>query len=114
MQKRRGFIKVVLGRSPLFFDMFESKLSSYGLPIELKYLSVIESGLRPTVKSRVGALGLWQFMYPTGKMYGLKVDSYIDERCNPYKATVAAAEYLKSLTLTLLPVIEQTITFPLI
>lgn len=97
LQKRRGFIKVVLGRSPLFFDMFESKLSAYGLPIELKYLSVIESGLRPTVKSRVGALGLWQFMYRTGLYFGLKENSYIDERMDPEKATDAACRYLKKL-----------------
>jgi membrane-bound lytic murein transglycosylase D len=97
LQKRRGFIKVVLGRSTLFFDMFESKLSSYGLPIELKYLSVIESGLRPTVKSRVGALGLWQFMYRTGLYFGLKENSYVDERMDPEKATDAACRYLKKL-----------------
>ena len=97
LQKRRGFIKVVLGRSPLFFDMFESKLSAYGLPIELKYLSVIESGLRPTVKSRVGALGLWQFMYRTGLYFGLKENSYVDERMDPEKATDAACRYLKKL-----------------
>jgi membrane-bound lytic murein transglycosylase D len=97
LQKRRGFIKVVLGRSPLFFDMFESKLSAYGLPIELKYLSVIESGLRPNVKSRVGALGLWQFMYRTGLYFGLKENSYVDERMDPEKATDAACRYLKKL-----------------
>ena len=97
LQKRRGFIKVVLGRSPLYFEMFESKLAAYGLPIELKYLSVIESGLRPTVKSRVGALGLWQFMYRTGLYFGLKENSYIDERMDPEKATDAACRYLKKL-----------------
>ena len=59
IEKRKGFIKVVLERSLLYFDMFEAKLSEYGLPIELKYLAVIESGLRPQVKSRAGALGLW-------------------------------------------------------
>ena len=97
LQKRRGFIKVVLGRSPLFFDMFEAKLSAYDLPIELKYLSVIESGLRPNVKSRVGALGLWQFMYRTGLYFGLKENSYVDERMDPEKATDAACRYLKKL-----------------
>ena len=70
--KKRGFIKIVLGRSNLYFDLYESKLAEYDLPYELKYLSVIESGLRPQIKSRAGALGLWQFMYRTGKYFGLK------------------------------------------
>jgi len=97
VQKRRGFIKVVLGRSPLYFEMFEAKLAEYGLPIELKYLSVIESGLRPQVKSRAGALGLWQFMYRTGLYFGLKENSYVDERMDPEKATDAACRYLKKI-----------------
>lgn len=95
--KRRGFARIVLGRSKLYFDLYEAKLSEYGLPMELKYLSVIESGLRPQVKSRAGALGLWQFMYGTGKMFGLKENSYIDERMDPEKATDAACRYLKQL-----------------
>ncbi|MBI3238565.1 MAG: LysM peptidoglycan-binding domain-containing protein [Flavobacteriia bacterium] len=65
-ENRRNFAKVVLGRSKLYFDLYEEKLAEYDLPLELKYLSVIESGLRPQVKSRAGALGLWQFMYATG------------------------------------------------
>ncbi len=97
VQKRRGFARVVLGRSKLYFDMFEEKLAKHGLPIELKYLSVIESGLRPQVKSRAGALGLWQFMYGTGRMFGLKENSYIDERMDPELATEAACRYLKKL-----------------
>lgn len=96
-QKRRGFIKVAMGRSELYFDMFEEKLDDYGLPIELKYLSVIESGLRPQVKSRAGACGLWQFMYRTGRMFGLEQNSYVDERMDPEKATDAACRYLKQL-----------------
>ncbi len=96
-KNRRGFARIVLGRSKLYFDMYEAKLSEYGLPLELKYLSVIESGLRPQVKSRAGALGLWQFMYGTGKMFGLKENSYIDERMDPEKATDAACRYLKQL-----------------
>lgn len=95
--KRRGFARVVLGRSKLYFDMYEAKLAEHGLPIELKYLSVIESGLRPQVKSRAGALGLWQFMYGTGKMFGLKENSYVDERMDPALATDAACRYLKQL-----------------
>ncbi|MCR9171202.1 MAG: LysM peptidoglycan-binding domain-containing protein [bacterium] len=96
-EKRRGFIKVVMGRSELYFDMFEEKLDDYGLPIELKYLAVIESGLRPQVKSRAGACGLWQFMYRTGRMFGLEQNSYVDERMDPAKATDAACQYLKKL-----------------
>ncbi|MDX2359626.1 MAG: transglycosylase SLT domain-containing protein [Crocinitomicaceae bacterium] len=97
VRKRRGFARVVLGRSKLYFDMFEEKLAKYGLPIELKYLAVIESGLRPQVKSRAGALGLWQFMYATGRMFGLKENSYIDQRMDPELATEAACQYLKKL-----------------
>lgn len=96
-RKRRKFTSVVLGRSQLYFDLFEEKLAKHDMPIELKYLSVIESGLRPQVKSRAGALGLWQFMYRTGKMYGLDQDSYIDQRMDPELSTEAACLYLKKL-----------------
>lgn len=97
VRKRRKFIAVVMGRSALYFNLYEEKLADHNMPIELKYLSVIESGLRPQVKSRAGALGLWQFMYRTGKMYGLTENSYIDERMDPVKATEAACKYLKFL-----------------
>jgi membrane-bound lytic murein transglycosylase D len=96
-KNRRNFAKIVLGRSALYFDMYEAHLAKYDLPKELKYLSVIESGLRPQVKSHAGALGLWQFMYGTGKMYGLKDNSYMDERMDPFKSTDAACRYLKKL-----------------
>jgi membrane-bound lytic murein transglycosylase D len=96
-EKRRSFIKVTMGRSKLYFDLFEAALDRHGLPLELKYLAVIESGLRPQVKSRAGAMGLWQFMYATGKMYGLTENSYIDERMDPEKSTEAACRYLKRL-----------------
>jgi membrane-bound lytic murein transglycosylase D len=95
--KRRNFTAVCIGRSKLFFPMYEEHLDMYGIPLELKYLSVIESGLRPTVKSRVGAAGLWQFMYRTGRMFGLETDSYVDERMSPVLATDAACRYLKYL-----------------
>ena len=96
-KNRRNFAKVVLGRSAIYFEMYEACLAKYDLPKELKYLSVIESGLRPQVKSPAGALGLWQFMYGTGKMFGLKDNSYVDERMDPFKATDAACRYLKKL-----------------
>jgi len=96
-EKKRSFIKIVLGRSGLYFPIYEAKLAEYGLPLELKYLSVIESGLRPQVKSKAGALGLWQFMYGTGQYFGLKENSYIDERMDPEKATDAACRFLKQL-----------------
>lgn len=97
VKNRRGFAKIVLGRSKLYFDLYEQTLAKYDMPIELKYLSVIESGLRPQVKSPAGALGLWQFMYGTGKMYGLTENSYIDDRMDPVKATEAACKFLKKL-----------------
>lgn len=97
VRNRRKFTALCLGRSKLYFPMYEEYLDKYDIPIELKYLSVIESGLRPTAKSRVGASGLWQFMYRTGRMYGLESDSYVDERFNPEKATDAACRYLKYL-----------------
>lgn len=97
VRSRRSFTGIILGRSNLYFDLFEEKLAEYGLPLELKYLPVIESGLRPQVKSRAGALGLWQFMYRTGLYFGLKENSYIDERMDPTLATDAACRYLKQL-----------------
>ncbi|MES2798481.1 MAG: LysM peptidoglycan-binding domain-containing protein [Bacteroidota bacterium] len=97
MKNRRSFISIVMGRSELYFDLFEEKLAEYGLPLELKFLPVIESGLRPQVKSKAGALGLWQFMYRTGQSYGLKENSYIDERMDPALATDAACRFLKKL-----------------
>ncbi len=95
--QRRGFARVVLGRSALYFDLFKEKLDQHGLPIELRFLAVIESGLRPQVKSRAGALGLWQFMYRTGLMFGLEENTYVDDRMDPEKATEAACRYLKQL-----------------
>lgn len=83
--------------SEYYFPMFEEHLAKYNVPIEIKYLAVIESALNPRAKSRVGATGLWQFMYPTGKQYNLEVNSYVDERSDPLKATEAACQYLSSL-----------------
>ena len=95
--RRRELVSRMMGLSQLYYPMFEEVFDKHNIPLELKHLAVVESALNPNARSRCGATGLWQFMYPTGKMYGLKVNSYIDERSDVYKATEAAAEYLKSL-----------------
>lgn len=95
--KRRSFVRKVIKRKNLFFSTFESALRKHGMPEEIKYLSVIESGLNPSIRSVAGAIGLWQFMPSTGKMYQLHQDYYIDDRMNPEKATEAACKYLKAL-----------------
>ena len=97
VEQRRNFARIVLGRSALYFDLFEATLDKYEMPLELKYLAVIESGLRPQVRSHAGAMGLWQFMYGTGKYFGLQENTYIDERMDPVLATDAACRYLKKL-----------------
>jgi len=97
LQKRKSSISTIMERARYFFPMFEEHLAKYNIPMELKYLAVIESALNPNARSRVGATGLWQFMYPTGKFYNLEVNSYIDERSDPYRATEAACKYLESL-----------------
>ncbi|WP_338357122.1 lytic transglycosylase domain-containing protein [Yeosuana marina] len=97
LKHRRGSIQRLIALSSFYFPMFERELDSYDLPLEIKYLSIVESALKPRVKSRVGATGLWQFMYGTGKIYGLDVSSYVDERCDPIKSTEAAAKYLSKL-----------------
>ena len=86
-----------MGLADLYFPIFEDMLDLYEIPLELKYLPIVESGMNPNARSRVGATGLWQFMYLTGKSYGLYVDSYIDERRDPYLETEAACRYLKFL-----------------
>lgn len=87
----------LLGRASYYNPFFEKALRSYGLPQELKYLPIIESGLNPNATSRVGAAGLWQFMTTTGKQYNLQIDNYIDERCDPEKSSYAAARLLSDL-----------------
>jgi membrane-bound lytic murein transglycosylase D len=97
LKNRQQSIETLINRSQYYFPMFEAILDTHNLPLELKYLAVVESALKPRAKSRVGATGLWQFMFATGKQYGLEVSSYVDERCDPLRSTNAAAKYLASL-----------------
>ena len=97
LKNRKDHIESLMALSAYYFPMFERELDKVDVPLELKYLAVIESALKPKAKSRVGAAGLWQFMFTTGKMFGLNVSSYVDERSDPIKSTEAASKYLASL-----------------
>ncbi|MFT4698928.1 MAG: membrane-bound lytic murein transglycosylase D [Flavobacteriaceae bacterium] len=97
LKNRRRTMGKLMALSDYYFPMFEQELDKHNLPLEIKYLAIVESALVPTAKSRVGATGLWQFMYATGKIFGLDVNSYVDDRSDPVKATEAACKYLKSL-----------------
>lgn len=94
---KRKLVSKVLGLTSVYFPLFEEKLREYNIPQEMKYLAVVESALNPTAVSHAGARGLWQFMPGTGKMYGLQSSSFIEDRYDPNKATVAACEHLHDL-----------------
>ena len=95
--RNRNYLKMVLARKEQYFPMYEETMKDYGMPVEIQNLSIIESGLDPKIKSRVGAMGLWQFMPATGRQYGMQVNLDVDERMDPEKSTEAAAKYLKVL-----------------
>jgi len=93
--KRKDMIGQMLGLSSYYFPIFEKALKDYNIPQEIKYLPIIESAMNPHAVSRVGATGLWQFMFGTGKAYGLKMDNFVDERKDPIQASYAAAAYFR-------------------
>ena len=97
LENRQATYLELYSKSDYFFPIFENALQKYNVPLELKYLPVVESALNPRAKSRVGATGLWQFMFNTAKDLDLKVNSYVDERMDPVKSSEAAAKYLSEL-----------------
>ncbi|HIE16276.1 MAG TPA: LysM peptidoglycan-binding domain-containing protein [Bacteroidales bacterium] len=96
-RKRRKQVAIMLGMADYYFPVFEEVLDAQGLPLELKYIPVIESALNKLAVSRAGATGIWQFMYPTAKLYKLNITSFVDERKDVYLSTVAAANFLKDM-----------------
>lgn len=96
-KKKRDQMEIMLGLTDYYFPIFEEILDLHNLPLELKYLPVIESALNPRAVSRAGAVGIWQFMFGTARMYGLTMNSYVDERRDPIRSSYAAASFLKDL-----------------
>lgn len=94
--RKKGFERL-MGISQFYFPIFEEELAKKNIPLEIKYLAVVESALNPLAVSRVGATGLWQFMYQTGKQYGLNITSYVDDRSDPLKASQAASQYMENM-----------------
>lgn len=97
LKRRRKHLEKLMALSEYYFPMFERELDNHNIPLEVKYLAIVESALKPRARSRVGATGLWQFMFATGRQFGLEVSSYVDERSDPLMATEAASKYLASL-----------------
>ena len=97
LKNRKKSFERIMAISEYYFPMFEETFAKQNVPLEIKYLAIVESALNPKAISKMGATGLWQFMYHTGKQYNLKIDSYIDERSDPLKATAAAAQYMSNM-----------------
>lgn len=97
LKNRKRSFERLMAISEYYFPLFEEALAKQNVPLEIKYLAVVESALNPKAVSRVGATGLWQFMYQTGKQYNLNIDSYVDERSDPLKASEAAAKYMSNM-----------------
>ncbi|AWG20897.1 lytic transglycosylase [Flavobacterium faecale] len=97
LKYRRKSYERLMAVSEYYFPLFEETFAKNNVPLEIKYLAIVESALNPKAVSKMGATGLWQFMYQTGKQYDLKIDSYVDERSDPYKATQAAAQYMSNM-----------------
>lgn len=97
LKNRRKAFANQMAISEYYFPIFEEALSKLNVPLEIKYLAVVESALNPKAVSRVGATGLWQFMYQTGKQYNLSIDSYVDERSDPLKSSAAASQYMANM-----------------
>lgn len=97
LKNRKKSFERLMAISEYYFPLFEEALAKQNVPLEIKYLAVVESALNPKAVSKMGATGLWQFMYQTGKQYGLKIDSYVDERSDPLKASEAATQYMTNM-----------------
>lgn len=95
--RNRAYTEMILARKDIFFPLFDASLQKHEMPLEIKYLAIIESGLDPQIKSRAGAMGLWQFMPATGRMFGMYTNTQVDDRMDPELSSEAAAKYLKSL-----------------